>query len=85
MNFLAYNRDLITAETVNKCTISQKVQKLYNDDSKELLMFYPAKLAAYEAIQPRLSVKGEEKFLDALREISEGPLLTYWAQMQVAK
>ena len=30
-------------EVINKVTLSNKISKLYNEDSKELLMFYPMK------------------------------------------
>ncbi len=34
MQFLVRNRDTVQNEIVLKSTISQKIQKLYNDDSK---------------------------------------------------
>ena len=39
---------MINNEIINKVTLSQKIQKLYNDDAKELLMFYPSKINNYE-------------------------------------
>jgi hypothetical protein len=39
---------MVNNEIINKVTLSQKIQKLYNDDAKELLMFYPSKINNYE-------------------------------------
>ncbi len=39
---------MINNEIINKVTLSQKIQKLYNDDAKELLMFYPSKVNSYD-------------------------------------
>lgn len=48
LTFLVRYKDVINHEIINKSTISQKIQKLYNDDAKELLMFYPSKTSTYE-------------------------------------
>jgi predicted phage tail protein len=48
VNFLSNYKEMINNEIINKVTLSQKIQKLYNDDAKELLMFYPSKINNYE-------------------------------------
>jgi len=40
---------MINNEVINKVTLSQKIQKLYTDDAKELLMFYPSKITNYDS------------------------------------
>jgi hypothetical protein len=40
---------MINNEIINKVTLSQKIQKLYSDDAKELLMFYPSKINNYDS------------------------------------
>jgi hypothetical protein len=34
INFLVKYKEMISNEVVNKCSLSQKIQKLYNDDAK---------------------------------------------------
>lgn len=46
---------MINNEIINKVTLSQKIQKQYNDDAKEakeLLMFYPSKTSNFESSAP---------------------------------
>lgn len=70
-------------------TLSQKIQKLYSDDAKELLMFYPSKIGNYDnPVNTSNSFKEnsqEDKFVKLLKEINEGPLMKYWRQLQENK
>jgi hypothetical protein len=59
---------------INKCTLSQKIQKLYNDDSKELLMFYPSRIQSENAFNPNINLSGykddknnSDKFIHVLK------------------
>jgi hypothetical protein len=79
---------MINNEIINKITLSQKIQKLYNDDAKELLMFYPSRTSNVEGVGHNAgSFKDnlDDKFLKLLREINEGPLMRYWRQLQENK
>lgn len=77
---------MINNEIINKITLSQKIQKLYNDDAKELLMFYPSKINSFDntatASTAHFKEAPEDKFLKLLREINDGPLMKYWRQLQ---
>jgi hypothetical protein len=48
IDFLVNYKELINNEVINKVTLSQKIQKLYTEDAKELLMFYPSKIGAFD-------------------------------------
>lgn len=71
-------------------TLSQKIQKLYNEDAKELLMFYPSKINNFDnnVINTNNNLKEnkvEDRFMFLLKEINEGPLMKYWRQFQESK
>ena len=89
IEFLAKYKEMVNNEVINKVTLSQKIQKLYNDDAKELLMFYPSKINTYE--NPSLDSINfrdnslEDQFTKMLTEITNGPLMTYWREMEESK
>lgn len=81
---------MINNEVINKVTLSQKIQKLYNEDAKELLMFYPSKISSFENGNANSSSSfkensQEDKFIKLLKEINDGPLMKYWRQLQESK
>lgn len=80
-------KDLINNEVINKVTLSQKIQKLYTEDAKELLMFYPSKVGNFDPSSSSSHSKEgiEDRFIDILRSITEGPLVQYWRQLQESK
>lgn len=83
-------KELINNEVINKATLSQKIQKLYTEDAKELLMFYPSKIGGYDA-NPATSCNTfkdniiDDKFVDLLKSVAEGPLIKYWRELQENK
>jgi hypothetical protein len=70
-------------------TLSQKIQKLYTEDAKELLMFYPSKIGSFDSASASSSNfkdnTVDEKFIDLLRNITDGPLIKYWRHLQESK
>ena len=68
-------------------TLSQKIQKLYTEEAKELLMFYPSKIGSYDSTA-NTSCNNfkdnavEDKFVDLLKNIADGPLIKYWRELQ---
>lgn len=90
IEFLVNYKELINNEVINKVTLSQKIQKIYTEDAKELMMFYPSKIGGYE---PNSSTSCntfkdnivDDKFVDLLKKIADGPLIKYWRELQENK
>ena len=86
IDFLVNYKEIINNEVINKVTLSQKIQKLYTEDAQELLMFYPSKIGSFEnntsATSHCKDNSVDDKFIDILKNITEGPLIKYWRQLQ---